>query len=97
MLSPLVFAGREERDPWPWKAGWLRMLAQLGMRAGADAFTGEVVALAEIGAGRNPGVPSLAGTALQLRGVTRRDLPLLRRARRRAGSQPAPAGAGRRV
>ncbi len=90
MLSPLVFAGREERDPWPWKAGWLRMLAQLGMRAGADAFTEEVVALAETGAGRNPGVPSLAGTALQLRGVTRRDLPLLRRAADALARSPRP-------
>jgi DNA-binding CsgD family transcriptional regulator/tetratricopeptide (TPR) repeat protein len=90
VLSPLVFAGREERDPWPWKAGWLRMLAQLGMRAGADGFTEEVVALAEIGAGRNPGVPSLAGTALQLRGTVRRDLPLLRQAADVLARSPRP-------
>jgi hypothetical protein len=54
------------------------MLAQLGMATGASGFTGEVVALAEIGAERNPDVPSLMGTALQLRGMTRRDLGLLR-------------------
>jgi DNA-binding CsgD family transcriptional regulator len=90
MLSPLVFAGREERDPWPWKAGWLRMLARLGMAARADGFTEEVVALAEIGAGRNPGVPSLAGTALQLRGTVRRDLPLLRRAAGVLAGSPRP-------
>jgi DNA-binding CsgD family transcriptional regulator/tetratricopeptide (TPR) repeat protein len=90
MLSPLVFAGREERDPWPWKAGWLRMLAQLGMAAGAGRFTEEVVALAEIGAGRNPAVPSLAGTALQLRGTVRRDLPLLHRAAGVLARSPRP-------
>ena len=90
LLSPLVMAGREERDPWPWKPGWLRMLAQLGMAAGAGGFTGEVVALAEIGAARNPGVPSLAGTALQLRGTTRRDLGLLRQAADVLARSPRP-------
>lgn len=90
LLSPLVFAGREERDPWPWKAGWLRMLAQLGMAAGAGEFTEEVVALAEIGAERNPDVPSLAGTALQLRGTTRRDLQLLHRAADVLARSPRP-------
>jgi DNA-binding CsgD family transcriptional regulator/tetratricopeptide (TPR) repeat protein len=90
MLSPLVFAGREERDPWPWKAGWLRTLAQLGMAAGAGGFTEEVVALAEIGAERNPGVPSLAGTALQLRGTIRRDLGLLDRAAGVLARSPRP-------
>jgi DNA-binding CsgD family transcriptional regulator len=90
MLSPLVLAGREERDPWPWKPGWLRMLAQLGMAAGASGFTEEVVALAEIGSARNPGVPSLAGTALQLRGMTRRDLGLLHRAADVLAGSPRP-------
>ena len=90
LLSPLVMAGREERDPWPWKPGWLRMLAQLGMAAGPGGFTGEVVALAEIGAARNPGVPSLAGTALQLRGTTRRDLGLLRQAADVLARSPRP-------
>lgn len=90
LLSPLVFAGRQERDPWPWKAGWLRMLAQLGMTAGAGGFTEEVVALAEIGAQRNPDVPSLAGTALQLRGTTRRDLELLDRAAGVLARSPRP-------
>jgi DNA-binding CsgD family transcriptional regulator len=90
LLSPLVFAGREERDPWPWKPGWLRMLAQLGMTAGAGEFTEEVVALAEIGAQRNPDVPSLTGTALQLRGTTRRDLELLHRAADVLARSPRP-------
>jgi DNA-binding CsgD family transcriptional regulator len=90
LLSPLVLAGREERDPWPWKPGWLRMLAQLGMAAGARCFTEEVVALAETGSARNPGVPSLAGTALQLRGTTRRDLGLLHRAADVLARSPRP-------
>ena len=90
LLSPLVFAGRDERDPWPWKPGWLRMLAQLGVTAGAGEFTDEVVALAEIGARRNPGVPSLTGTALQLRGRTRGDLEVLYRAADVLARSPRP-------
>ena len=60
------------------------------MAAGAGEFTEEVVALAEIGAERNPDVPSLAGTALQLRGTTRRDLQLLHRAADVLARSPRP-------
>jgi DNA-binding CsgD family transcriptional regulator len=90
LLSPLVFAGRDERDPWTWEPGWLRMLAHLGMTTGACEFTDEVVALAGIGAERNPDVPSLLGTALQLRGTTRRDLGLLGRAAGVLARSPRP-------
>lgn len=77
LLSPLVFAGQEERDPWPYKPGWLRMLAHIGLRAGERKFTEEVLALAEQGAARNPAVASMAGTALQLRGLVHDDVELL--------------------
>jgi len=90
ILSPLVFGGRAERDPWPWKAGWLRMLAQLGLAAGTADFTDEVVALAEIGAERNPGVFSLTGTADQLRGLVTGDVDLLRRGAERLARSPRP-------
>jgi DNA-binding CsgD family transcriptional regulator len=77
LLIPLVGEGRTERDSWPWRAGWLRMLAQVGMAAGDGAFTDEVITLAGIGADRNPEVPSLTGTARQLRGLVGHDLALL--------------------
>ena len=80
LLRDLVFDGRKDHDPWPWKPGWLAMLAHLGMTAGDSGFTDEVVALAELGAQRNPDVPSLAGTALHLRGLVSRDIELLREA-----------------
>jgi len=79
LLSPLLFAGREERDPWPWKPGWLRLLAYIGLQARDQKFTDQVIELAELGAARNPEVASFAGTSLQLRGLVHKDLALLER------------------
>jgi DNA-binding CsgD family transcriptional regulator len=90
LLSPLVFAGREERDPWPFKPGWLRMLAHVGLRAGEQKFTDEVLVLADLGAARNPRVPSMAGTALQLRGLVHQDLDLLERGAEILARSPRP-------
>ncbi|MFC0431014.1 AAA family ATPase [Kutzneria buriramensis] len=90
MLSPLVFAGREDRDPWPWKPGWLRLLAHIGLRAGDRKFTDEVVALADLGAARNPHVVSLTGTALHVRGLLSRDVDLLTRAADALAGSPRP-------
>jgi len=78
MLRPLVFAGREQRNPWVWKPGWLRMLWQLASAADEPQMGREVVVLAEIAARRNPRVASLAGTAQQLRGLHDGDLGVLR-------------------
>lgn len=90
MLSPLVFSGRAECDPWPWKPGWLRMLAQLGLTAGANDFTQEVVHLAALGAERNPEVLSLTGTAAQLRGIVGGDIDLVRRGAGDLARSPRP-------
>jgi DNA-binding CsgD family transcriptional regulator len=80
LVRPVLFNGRAERDPWPWKAGWLRALAHLGLSERDHAFTDEVVTLAELGAQRNPDVASLAGIALQLRGLSTHDAGLLGKA-----------------
>lgn len=90
LLSPLLFAGREERDPWPWKPGWLRLLAYIGLRAGDEKFTDEVLVLADLGADRNPEVASFAGTALQLRGLVGGDLALLERGAEILDRSPRP-------
>ena len=90
LLSPLLFAGREERDPWPWKPGWLRLLAHIGVRAGDRKFTDEVLALADLGAARNPGVVSFAGTALQLHGLVEKDVALLERGAEALALSPRP-------
>jgi len=90
LLSPLLFGGREERDPWPWKPGWLRLLAYIGLLARDQKFTDEVLVLADLGAGRNPQVASFAGTALQLRGLVRKDLALLERGAEILARSPRP-------
>ena len=66
------------------------------MITGQCEFTDEVVALAGIGAERNPDVPSLLGTALQLRGRHAGTSDCLAGGRG-TSSQPAPAAASRRV
>jgi DNA-binding CsgD family transcriptional regulator len=90
LVRPVLFDGRAERDPWPWKAGWLRPLAHLGLSEGDHAFTDEVVTLAELGAQRSPDVASLAGIALELRGLVTHDVELLREAVRVLEASPRP-------
>ena len=90
LLSPLLFAGREERDPWPWKPGWLRLLAHIGLLAGDQKFTDEVLVLADLGADRNPQVASFTGTALQLRGLVTKDVALLERGAEVLARSPRP-------
>jgi DNA-binding CsgD family transcriptional regulator len=89
-LRDLVFDARNDRDPWPWKPGWLRMLAHLGLSADDAAFTDEIVTLAEIAARRNPDVPSLASTALHLRGLVDHDVEVLDEAVRALKASPRP-------
>jgi DNA-binding CsgD family transcriptional regulator len=90
LLSPLLFDGREERDPWPWKPGWLRLLTYIGLKAGDQKFTDEVLTLADLGAERSPDVASFAGTALQLRGLVRKDIDLLQRGAEVLARSPRP-------
>jgi DNA-binding CsgD family transcriptional regulator len=90
LLSPLLFDGREERDPWPWKPGWLRLLTYIGLTAGDQKFTDEVLTLADLGAERNPDVASFAGTALQLHGLVRKDVDLLQRGAEILARSPRP-------
>jgi len=90
LVRPVLFDGRAERDPWPWKAGWLRPLAHLALSERDHAFTDEVVTLAELGAQRSPDVASLAGIALQLRGLVAHDVELLYEAVRVLEASPRP-------
>ena len=90
LLSSLVFAACEERDPWPWKPGWMRALTHIGLAAADEKFTQEVRTLADLGQARNPGVPSLEGTALQVRGLIEQDLGLLQRAAEVLERSPRP-------
>jgi DNA-binding CsgD family transcriptional regulator len=80
LLTPLLEAAPEELDPWPWKPGWMRMLARTGLAAGDRGFALRAIELAEEGARRNPGVATFEGIALSMRGVLDRDIDRLAQA-----------------
>ncbi|WP_200214338.1 ATP-binding protein [Micromonospora coerulea] len=90
ILKPHLMSARESRSYWPWWPGWMRVFTQIGRAAGDAEFVAEAVALAAIGAERNPGVRSFAGLALQVRGVIDGDLAMLAEAVEilRAGPRP---------
>jgi len=90
LLTPLVKAALDELDPWPWKPGWMRMLARIGLTAGDADFAARTVELAEEGARRNPGVATFEGIALGLRGLLESDLDRLARAAEVIAASPCP-------
>ncbi|WP_029113606.1 LuxR family transcriptional regulator [Mycobacterium sp. URHB0044] len=69
ILAPLLDGAEESRDPWPWSPPWMRMLARIGLDAANREFARKAAHIAELVAQRNPGVPTLAGTALHVRGL----------------------------
>jgi len=80
ILVPALYAARESRAYWPWWPGWMRLFTVIGLVTGDARFAEESVAVAEQGAAMNPGIASFEGIAIQLRGLVRADLPMLRRA-----------------
>ena len=80
LLTPLLKATADELDPWPWKPGWMRMLARTGLAAGDTDFAARAVELAADGARRNPGVATFEGIAQGLRGLLDHDLGRLAQA-----------------
>ncbi len=78
LAEPLYAIGRQGGH-WLWQPGWTRMLTHIGLVAGDERFTIAAVEIAEQAAARNPGVPSLDGTAAQLRGLVDNDLDLVAR------------------
>ncbi len=69
ILAPLLDGAEESRDPWPWSPPWMRMLARIGLDAGNREFACKAADIADLVAQRNPGVATLEGTALHVRGL----------------------------
>jgi DNA-binding CsgD family transcriptional regulator len=90
LLTPLLKATAEERDPWPWKPGWARMLTRTALAAGDADFAARAVELAEEGARRNPGVATFEAIAQGLRGLLDHDLERLAEAADAAARSPRP-------
>jgi DNA-binding CsgD family transcriptional regulator len=89
-LTPLLDTALDERDPWPWKPGWLRLLARAGLAAGDADFAQRAVRLAADGAHRNPRVATFEAIALGLRGLLDDDCGLLEKAAGLAADSPRP-------
>jgi DNA-binding CsgD family transcriptional regulator/tetratricopeptide (TPR) repeat protein len=89
-LTPLLDAALDERDPWPWKPGWLPGLARIGLAAGDLGFAHRAAHLAAQGARRNPGVATFEAIALGLRGLLDDGPGSLARAAEVAAASPRP-------
>jgi DNA-binding CsgD family transcriptional regulator len=90
ILEPLLDGDEEFRDPWPWSPPWMRTLVRIGLDAGKEAFARRAAGIAELVAQRNPGVATLEGTALHVRGLIAEDAGLLAEAVRVLRESPRP-------
>ena len=77
ILGPLLERAEEARDPWPWTPPWMRILARIALDAGDKGLALKASHLADLAAQRNPGVPTLDGTALHIRGLLADDPELI--------------------
>ncbi|TDW21932.1 helix-turn-helix transcriptional regulator [Kribbella kalugense] len=90
VLGPLLDTAAEARTFWPWWPGWMPVFYDIGVAAGDPKFAQRAVELAELGAERNPGVPSFEGIALNLRGRQEDDLELIARSAEVLSASPRP-------
>ena len=90
ILSPLLDGAAEFEDPWPWSPPWMRILARIGLDAGNRGFARKAADIADLVAQRNPGVPTLDGTALHIHGSLADDPELLADAVRILRKSPRP-------
>jgi DNA-binding CsgD family transcriptional regulator len=90
LLTSLLEPAGEFRDPWLWTPPWLRILAHAGAAAGDPSFAERAAHLADLAAQRNPGVASLEGAALHIRGLLAGDVGALLDAVRVLRNSPRP-------
>ena len=90
ILSPLLDRAAEFEDPWPWSPPWMRIVAQIGLCAGNREFARKAADIGDLVAQRNPGVATLDGTALHIRGSLADDPGLLANAVRILRESPRP-------
>ena len=77
LLKPLLTSEATARTYWPRLLDQMRLGAGIAVAAGDSAFAREVVLRASAAAERNPGVASIAGVAMQVRGFVADDPELL--------------------
>jgi DNA-binding CsgD family transcriptional regulator len=90
ILGPLLDRAGEFEDPWPWSPPSMRILARIGLDAGDRIFASKAADIADLVAQRNPGVPTLEGTALHIHGALAEDPRVLADAVRVLRNSPRP-------
>ena len=90
VLGPMLDGAQEFRDPWPWSPPWMVILARIGLDAGDSVFARKASRIADLVVRRNPGVPTLEGVALHVRGLIGADPVLLTAAVRILRESPRP-------
>jgi DNA-binding CsgD family transcriptional regulator len=90
ILGPLLDRAGEFEDPWPWSPPWMRIVARIGLDAGNRDFARKAAGIADLVAHRNPGVPTLEGTALHIHGLLADDAAVLADAVRVLRESPRP-------
>jgi DNA-binding CsgD family transcriptional regulator len=77
ILSELLETSRRMRSYWAWWPCYATVLFSIGLISGATNISERTVEFADEGARRNPGVATLNGLALNLRGLLSRDLGMV--------------------
>jgi DNA-binding CsgD family transcriptional regulator len=77
ILSELLETSRRMRSYWAWWPCYATVLFSIGLISGAKNISERTVEFADEGARRNPGVATLNGLALNLRGLLSRDLGMV--------------------
>ncbi|BBY18141.1 helix-turn-helix transcriptional regulator [Mycolicibacterium litorale] len=90
ILAPLLDDPENARAAWMWSPPWMRTLAAIGLNAGDRSFCAGTARMAETAAQRNPGVASVEGTALHIRGLLDADIDMLAEAVRVLRGSPRP-------
>jgi DNA-binding CsgD family transcriptional regulator/tetratricopeptide (TPR) repeat protein len=88
IVKPVMSRASSTRSYWPRLPEWMRVHTGLAVAAGDADFAHESVARAATAAERNPGSASLAGIALQVRGLASSDAGLLAQAVDRLEDSP---------
>jgi DNA-binding CsgD family transcriptional regulator len=76
-LRPVLQGAQQARSYWPLWPCWNALFYQIGTATDDDTFTASCLDVAEANGARNPGVASFEGVALNLRGLSKKDLEIL--------------------
>jgi DNA-binding CsgD family transcriptional regulator len=76
-LRPVLQGAQQARSYWPLWPCWNALFYQIGTATDDDTFTASCLDVAEANGARNPGVASFEGVALNLRGLSKKDLDIL--------------------